>query len=810
MKNSNKKGFTIVELVIVIAVIAILAAVLIPTFSGLAKKANLSADEATVRNMNNAIAAAEAKGEKIQTVADAMRVLTEKGFNLTGATKSGYAYMWSPEAGKVLLVNTTEDGTQEITYPKEYKSASNIGLIAMTPSETVTIDGSLSSNGEKYANNTSLVFAQDVTLADNTTIKAEGQVNLALGGKTLDLGGKTLTIDTEGSTGTVIISDGVITNGTVVINAPAGNVYDSSTYGAEVEHVIQAVANESYHFYGKHEGNITVKEGHLVIEAGADVNTIIVDANANNTNLSITNKGSIGQVNIENNDNNNSQNTKITVDNKGKINLVINGITNDQTTSTVIGATNIKALAEGDNFLSGTGTKKDPYIINNAADFRKIGDLSNVMKDGYARYFKLNADIDLSKETFSEKTYVSYNFCGELDGQGHKLVTNDSLDLSQLSAIFGMARKNVTLKNIEYKLLTKAVYLCPFMENNSAITFDGVNISLNDPQSSITLGKNDGIYMVYVGVNDKWRFVNSASLTIKNSNCSVNVSNAKDYSAIYIGAWMCPNSKAIIDSCTYSGTYIGEMVSPIMGNCGNDTPNATLIVRNFKNTGTISGTKGLPTKAGAAKISGTTTTDSLYNNAKFEGCEWGTMTLLADNGLAVSIDNGNFVITKGDAVSGKTYELTIQGGKRKVYTKNSADEVITAAENSSYTFSFALTPTFTDDKYTTAFRSGLFVTKAQYDAIKGSDTDEEIASFTLTSENGKGTLRKLGDKYYYVFEFASRTTYVEDENGNSVECHVEYVFEVSNGVAGAVPAKNVTVSSYINGKLHGSASTKLN
>ena len=42
MKNSNKKGFTIVELVIVIAVIAILAAVLIPTFSGLVKKLTLA------------------------------------------------------------------------------------------------------------------------------------------------------------------------------------------------------------------------------------------------------------------------------------------------------------------------------------------------------------------------------------------------------------------------------------------------------------------------------------------------------------------------------------------------------------------------------------------------------------------------------------------------------------------------------------------------------------------------------------------------------------------------------------------------
>ena len=43
MKKTNKKGFTIVELVIVIAVIAILSAVLIPTFSNVTNKAKESA-----------------------------------------------------------------------------------------------------------------------------------------------------------------------------------------------------------------------------------------------------------------------------------------------------------------------------------------------------------------------------------------------------------------------------------------------------------------------------------------------------------------------------------------------------------------------------------------------------------------------------------------------------------------------------------------------------------------------------------------------------------------------------------------------
>ena len=48
--KAKKKGFTIVELVIVIAVIAILAAVLIPTFSNVVTKANKSKAMQAARN----------------------------------------------------------------------------------------------------------------------------------------------------------------------------------------------------------------------------------------------------------------------------------------------------------------------------------------------------------------------------------------------------------------------------------------------------------------------------------------------------------------------------------------------------------------------------------------------------------------------------------------------------------------------------------------------------------------------------------------------------------------------------------------
>ena len=48
-KTNNKKGFTLAELLIVIAIIAVLMAVAIPTFAGQLQKANPATDHANIR-----------------------------------------------------------------------------------------------------------------------------------------------------------------------------------------------------------------------------------------------------------------------------------------------------------------------------------------------------------------------------------------------------------------------------------------------------------------------------------------------------------------------------------------------------------------------------------------------------------------------------------------------------------------------------------------------------------------------------------------------------------------------------------------
>ncbi len=78
MKKSNKKGFTIVELVVVIAIIAVLAAVLIPTFASLINKANESAyqQERTNQMIQDAVEKID-KGEGYMSWEDLEKAIAE-------------------------------------------------------------------------------------------------------------------------------------------------------------------------------------------------------------------------------------------------------------------------------------------------------------------------------------------------------------------------------------------------------------------------------------------------------------------------------------------------------------------------------------------------------------------------------------------------------------------------------------------------------------------------------------------------------------------------------------------------------------
>ena len=112
MIKKLKKGFTLVELIVVIAIIAILSTVAVIGFTRVVDKANVSNDTQLVRNLNERMATYEAEGKaKPQTAHDAF-VLTE-GFwallieKLT-PTSSGNDIVWDMDSNRFALIDAED------------------------------------------------------------------------------------------------------------------------------------------------------------------------------------------------------------------------------------------------------------------------------------------------------------------------------------------------------------------------------------------------------------------------------------------------------------------------------------------------------------------------------------------------------------------------------------------------------------------------------------------------------------------------------------------------------------------------------
>lgn len=73
-------------------------------------------------------------------------------------------------------------------------------------------------------------------------------------------------------------------------------------------------------------------------------------------------------------------------------------------------------------YLKGSGTKNDPYLIQSAADLKYFADLSNAGDTFAGKYIVQTVDIDLNNITWTPIAWKDNNsFCGVYDGQGHTI-----------------------------------------------------------------------------------------------------------------------------------------------------------------------------------------------------------------------------------------------------------------------------------------------------------------------------------------------------------------------------------------------------
>jgi len=145
MKKTNKKGFTIVELVIVIAVIAILAAVLIPTFSGVIEAANENAAMQAARNEYTEYLAAKTEhvvrgGDYVITSGSYAFVVEDGSFVSTGykGTSSASANVQAKNGDAAAATIATWDGTTltgsgaTVTAVTDYDETAGIVIYLVT------------------------------------------------------------------------------------------------------------------------------------------------------------------------------------------------------------------------------------------------------------------------------------------------------------------------------------------------------------------------------------------------------------------------------------------------------------------------------------------------------------------------------------------------------------------------------------------------------------------------------------------------------------------------------------------------------
>ena len=264
MAKKCKRAFTITELVIVIAVVAILAAVLIPTFANIIDKADESADTQTAANINRILSAEEIINGKPETMHEAITVIEEGGYKLENLTPTGDGYdiVWDEENNRLALLD--ENGKTVYSAGEMTQNKWKLWKI---------VDGI----PENYAAEGFSYYASPEFSQKAVTVTAgfdAGNVS----------GITSVTYDRSAATGepqdVIFRTNG----GKLAINAENDTV---THYGAADCVDITSVAGDSYHEYGV-SLLMRIADGHLNAKENSKIYTLVVSKNDSDDLVTVT------------------------------------------------------------------------------------------------------------------------------------------------------------------------------------------------------------------------------------------------------------------------------------------------------------------------------------------------------------------------------------------------------------------------------------------------------------------------------------------------------------------------------------------
>lgn len=269
MKASKKRGFTIIELVIVIAVIAILAAVLIPTFANIIQKANVANDVALARNMNTILIADEATNGRSTDMYDVLIALEQGGFKLENLNPraDGNVFAWDKANNQIVYLDK-KNPDKPIFQAKEI--GNNKGDLYIT-----TRKAEVFADYPGY----SYYFASDIS--GNITLDE---------GSCLDTGEFALNGNVSVTTDKDVEIHGTI-NGTITVDSTSGKI---TNYSVVENVVIKNTAATSYHERG-HVAAMEIQNsltGKVVLENDAYVEKLT----NNRTSGTVESKGYVKAV----------------------------------------------------------------------------------------------------------------------------------------------------------------------------------------------------------------------------------------------------------------------------------------------------------------------------------------------------------------------------------------------------------------------------------------------------------------------------------------------------------------------------------